>query len=156
MGATKLLAYFGFSLFLLGRFTGAGLLNRLAAHKALGLYALANVILMFVIVAKLGWLSVVALFLSFFFMSIMFPTIFALGIHGLGKKSKVASSFIVMAIMGGALLPKVMGAIGDKEGMSAGFIVPAVCFVIIALYGFSWCKLSGSQGLVGVKPGSGH
>jgi len=155
-GATKLLSYFGFSLFLLGRFTGAGLLNKLAAHKTLGLYALANVVLMGVIVAKIPWVSVIALFLSFFFMSIMFPTIFALGIHGLGNKSKVASSFIVMAIMGGALLPKVMGAIGDKEGMSAGFIVPAVCFGIIALYGFSWCKLSGSEGLVGVKTGSGH
>ncbi len=155
-GATKLLSFFGFSLFLLGRFTGAGLLNKLAAHKALGIYGLANVILMGVIVAKLGWLSVVALFLSFFFMSIMFPTIFALGIHGLGKKSKVASSFIVMAIMGGALLPKLMGAIGDKDGMSAGFIVPAACFVIIALYGFSWCKLSGSDGLLGHKPAGGH
>ena len=155
-GATKLLSIFGFSLFLLGRFTGAGLLNKLAAHKALGIYGLANVILMLLIVGKFGWVSVVALFFSFFFMSIMFPTIFALGIHGLGKKSKVASSFIVMAIMGGALLPKLMGAIGDAQGMSAGFIVPAACFVIIALYGFSWTKLSGSPGLVGVSANKGH
>jgi MFS transporter, FHS family, L-fucose permease len=58
--------------------------------------------------------------------------------------------------MGGALLPKLMGAIGDSEGMSAGFIVPAACFVIIALYGFSWCKLSGSQALVGVDASKGH
>jgi len=155
-GATKLLSIFGFSLFLLGRFTGAGLLNKIAAHKALGLYALANVILMALIVAKLEWISVVALFLSFFFMSIMFPTIFALGIHGLGAKSKVASSFIVMAIMGGALLPKLMGKLGDDFGMSAGFAVPAGCFLIIALYGFSWCKLSGSEGLLGTLPNKGH
>ncbi|MCX6877526.1 MAG: MFS transporter [Verrucomicrobia bacterium] len=155
-GATKLLSIFGFSLFLLGRFTGAGLLNKLAAHKALGLYALANVVLMGLIVARLEWVSVVALFLSFFFMSIMFPTIFALGIHGLGEKSKVASSFIVMAIMGGALLPKLMGKLGDDYGMSAGFAVPAGCFVIIAIYGFSWCKLSGSEGLLGHKPTGGH
>lgn len=156
MGATKLLAYFGFSLFLLGRFTGSGLLARISAHKALGLYALANVALMIVIVAKLGWLSVIALFLSFFFMSIMFPTIFALGIHGLGSKSKVASSFIVMAIMGGALLPKLMGKLGDDYGMSAGFAVPAGCFVIIALYGFLWPKLSKCESLHEVSTSGGH
>ena len=155
-GATKLLSIFGFSLFLLGRFTGAGLLNKLAAHKALGIYALANVVLMGLVVARFEWVSVIALFLSFFFMSIMFPTIFALGIHGLGKKSKVASSFIVMAIMGGALLPKLMGKLGDDYGMSAGFAVPAGCFIIIAIYGFSWCKLSGSPGLLGHKPSGGH
>lgn len=157
IGATKLLSYFGFTLFLLGRFTGAGLLNKLAAHKALALYGFANVILMILIVAKLGWLSVVALFLSFFFMSIMFPTIFALGIHGLGSKSKVASSFIVMAIMGGAILPKLMGRIGDDHGMSAGFAVPAACFIVIAIYGAFWSKLSGSEGLLGaVSTSKGH
>ncbi|MGC4015548.1 MAG: MFS transporter [Luteolibacter sp.] len=155
-GATKLLAYFGFSLFLLGRFTGAALLNKLAAHKALCIYAFANVVLMVLIVAKLGWISVIALFLSFFFMSIMFPTIFALGIHGLGKKSKIASSYIVMAIMGGALLPKIMGHLGDEKGMSYGFIVPAACFLVISLYGGSWRKLSGSEGLMGTSPQGGH
>ena len=111
---------------------------------------------MFVVEAKLGWLSVAAVFHSFFFLSIMFPTIFSLGIFGLGEKSKLASSFIVMAIMGGAVLPKVMGAIADADGMSAGYIVPAVCFLAIALYGFFWTKLSGSEGLNGVKIGSGH
>ena len=59
---------------------------------------------------KLGWLSVACVFLSYFFMSIMFPTIFALGIFGLGARAKKASAFIVMAIMGGAILPKLMGA----------------------------------------------
>ncbi len=155
-GATKLLSFFGFSLFLLGRFTGAGLLNKVAAHKALAAYATANVILMALIVAKLGWVSVIALFLSFFFMSIMFPTIFALGIHGLGSKSKVASSFIVMAIMGGALLPKLMGKLGDDYGMSAGFAVPAVCFLIIAAYGGLWKRLSGCEGLLGAVASKGH
>jgi FHS family L-fucose permease-like MFS transporter len=144
-GATKLLAYIGFALFLLGRFTGAGILRKISAHKVLGTYALANSILMVLIVLKLGWISLAALFLSFFFMSIMFPTIFALGIHGLGQKAKVASSFIVMAIMGGALMPKLMGHIGDLYGMSVGFSVPAVCFIVVALYGFFWQRLSGSD-----------
>ncbi|NDE85530.1 MAG: hypothetical protein EB056_05830 [Verrucomicrobia bacterium] len=75
-------------------------------------------------------------------MSVMFPTIFALGIHGLGEKSKLASSFIVMAIMGGALLPKLMGWVGDRWNMSVGFAVPLVCFAVIAAYGFSWGTLS--------------
>lgn len=155
-GATSLMSWMAFPLFLLGRFTGSFILRVTKAHNMLGLYAFINVILMFVIVAKLGWISVVAVFLSFFFMSIMFPTIFSLGIFGLGEKSKLASSFIVMAIMGGAVLPKVMGAIGDAEGMSAGYVVPAVCFMAIALYGFFWTKLSGSEGLKSVKIGTGH
>ena len=155
-GATSLMSWMAFPLFLLGRFSGSFILRVTKAHNMLSLYAIINVMLMFVIVAKLGWLSVAAVFLSFFFMSIMFPTIFSLGIFGLGEKSKLASSFIVMAIMGGAVLPKVMGAIGDKEGMSAGYVVPAVCFLVIALYGFFWTKLSGSEGLNGVKIGKGH
>jgi FHS family L-fucose permease-like MFS transporter len=155
-GATSLMSWMAFPLFLVGRFTGSFILRVTKAHKMLGLYSFINVILMFVIVAKLGWISVAAVFLSFFFMSIMFPTIFSLGIWGLGEKSKLASSFIVMAIMGGAVLPKVMGAIADKDGMSAGYIVPAVCFMAIALYGFFWTKLSGSEGLTSVKIGSGH
>jgi len=155
-GATSLMSWMAFPLFLIGRFTGSFILRVTKAHNMLGLYAFINVLLMFVIVAKLGWISVAAVFLSFFFMSIMFPTIFSLGIFGLGEKSKLASSFIVMAIMGGAVLPKVMGAIADKEGMSAGYIVPAVCFGVIALYGFFWTKLSGLEGLKSVKLRSGH
>jgi FHS family L-fucose permease-like MFS transporter len=155
-GATSLMSWLAFPLFLLGRFTGSFILRVTKAHNMLGLYAFINVLLMFVIVAKLGWLSVAAVFLSFFFMSIMFPTIFSLGIFGLGEKSKLASSFIVMAIMGGAVLPKVMGAIADADGMSAGYVVPAVCFMAIALYGFFWTRLSGSEGVNGVKIGAGH
>lgn len=155
-GATSLMSWLAFPLFLLGRFTGSFILRVTKAHTMLGLYAFINVMLMFVIVANLGWLSVASVFLSFFFMSIMFPTIFSLGIFGLGEKSKMASSFIVMAIMGGAVLPKVMGAIGDAEGMSAGYVVPAICFLAIAAYGFFWTKLSGSEGVNGVKFGAGH
>lgn len=155
-GATSLMSWLAFPLFLLGRFTGSFILRVTKAHIMLGVYSFINVILMLVVVANLGWISVISVFLSFFFMSIMFPTIFSLGIFGLGEKSKLASSFIVMAIMGGAVLPKVMGAIGDAEGMSAGYIVPAVCFIAIAMYGFFWSKLSGSDGVSNVKLGAGH
>jgi FHS family L-fucose permease-like MFS transporter len=125
--------------------TGAGILARFSAHRVLGVYALVNVLMMAAIVGRFGWLSVIALFLSFFFMSVMFPTIFALGIHGLGEKSKLASSFIVMAIMGGALLPKLMGWVGDVWNMSTGFLVPLVCFAVVAAYGFGWSRMSGSD-----------
>jgi MFS transporter, FHS family, L-fucose permease len=140
-GASNL-ASLGFVCFLAGRFTGAGLLRRFSAHRMLALYGLLNVVATFLVFLKLGWLSVACVFLSYFFMSIMFPTIFALGIFGLGTRAKRASSYIVMAIMGGALLPKVMGAVADQFDMSRGFIVPMACFVLVALYGLYWPRLS--------------
>lgn len=155
-GATKLLAYFGFTLFLLGRASGSWILSKFPAGAVMGTYATANVLLMGVIALKLGWISLVALFLSFFFMSIMFPTIFALGIHGLGEKSKTAASFIVMAIMGGALVPKLMGWVGDVRGMSAAFLVPLGCFVVVAAYGFLWPRLSGSTGMMRLSGPASH
>jgi FHS family L-fucose permease-like MFS transporter len=105
---------------------------------------------------ELGWISLAALFLSFFFMSVMFPTIFALGIHGLGEKTKTASSFIVMAILGGALVPKAMGWVGDVRGMSDAFLVPMACFVVVAAYGFLWPKLSGSRDIGAISPAGSH
>jgi FHS family L-fucose permease-like MFS transporter len=141
VGATKLLSAFGFTLFLLGRIVGTALMKSFKAHSILGIFALANTVLTALIFLKLGWLSVVCVFLTFFFMSIMFPTIFSLGIWGLGEKSKTAASFIVMAIMGGALLPKLMGEIADKYDMSKGFIVPMFCFAYVAFYAFSWARL---------------
>ena len=95
-------------------------------------------------------------FLSFFFMSIMFPTIFALGIFGLGDRAKKASAFLVMAIMGGAILPKLMGDVADSSSMSNGYLVPMVCFGIIGVYGLVWPKLSGSKTMGGVKASAGH
>jgi FHS family L-fucose permease-like MFS transporter len=89
-------------------------------------------------------------------MSIMFPTIFALGIFGLGEKAKKASSFIVMAIMGGAILPKVMGSVADKYDLSRGFIVPMLCFAVVAAYGFMWPRLSGAESMRGVSTTGGH
>ncbi|MEN6451109.1 MAG: MFS transporter [Thermoguttaceae bacterium] len=143
----SLLVAMGFVLFLLGRYTGASILKKYAAHKVLGLYGLLNVVACLLVVAKLGWLSAVCVFASYFFMSIMFPTIFALGIFGLGARAKKASAFIVMAIMGGAVLPKLMGAVADQYDMSRGFLVPMVCFALVACYGFAWPLLSGSKSL---------
>ena len=137
-----------FVCFLIGRFTGAGLLKKFSAHKVLGLYGVLNVVACCLVVfLKLGWVSVACVFLSYFFMSIMFPTIFALGIFGLGARAKKASAFIVMAIMGGAILPKLMGYVADQYDMSRGFIVPMVCFAFVAFYGYAWPKASGATSM---------
>jgi fucose permease len=150
------LASVGFFCFLIGRFTGAGILRKLSAHKVLGTYGLVNVVVCLLIFGKLGWLSVIGVFASYFFMSIMFPTIFALGIHGLGVRAKRASAYIVMAIMGGAILPKLMGAVADHYDMSRSFIVPMVCFAFVAFYGFNWSKFSKAESINGVNPTRGH
>ena len=151
-GASNL-ASLGFVCFLTGRVTGAGLLRRFAAHKVLGLYAVLNVFATLLVFFKLGWLSVACVFLSYFFMSIMFPTIFALGIFGLGARAKKAAAYIVMAIMGGAILPKLMGYVAEKSDMSRGFIVPMFCFAFVAFYGFNWSRFAKAESLNGVKVG---
>lgn len=155
-GSTFLLGTIAFPLFLLGRATGTAILRKVKASTVLGTYAAANVILCFFVTLKLGWFSIACVFLSFFFMSIMFPTIFALGIYGLGIKAKRASGYIVMAIIGGAIMPKLMGHLGDVYGMSISFLVPMLCFALVAAYGYSWPKLSKTNTTANVNLGSGH
>ena len=156
-GATRLLGYVGFVLFCAGRFVGSLVINKFPAHRVLGAYAFLNVLLCGVVVLKVGWLSVAAVFLSFLFMSVMFPTIFALGIHGLGAQSKKkASAFIVMSITGGALMPKLMGHLGDVYNMSVSFLMPLACFAFISGYGFLWSKLSQTEGGVRLSTSGGH
>ena len=89
---------------------------------------------MALVIMKLGWISVIALFSTYFFMSVMFPTIFALGLRRLGPLTKGAASFLVMAVSGGAICPPLMGAIADHSGMSIAFIIPLVCFAFIAWF----------------------
>jgi len=149
------LASVAFGFFLAGRISGAGLLRKYSAHKVLGLYGLMNVAACLLVFLKLGWFSVACVFLSYFFMSIMFPTIFALGIYGLGARAKKASAFIVMAIMGGAVLPKLMGYVADQYDMSRGFIVPLFCFAFVAFYGFNWSRFSKADSLHGANA-TGH
>lgn len=154
-GATFLLGTIAFPLFLLGRATGAALLRKVKAHSVLGTYALINVFMCGIVVLRLGWVSVAAVFLSFLFMSIMFPTIFALGIYGLGIQAKKASGYIVMAIIGGSIMPKLMGYLGDVYNMSVGFLVPMGCFVLIAIYGYLWPMLSKSPGAENISSAQG-
>lgn len=140
-GASKLLSFGGMILFFVGRFAGTQVLRFFSAHRVLAVFSAINVLLMVLICLPLHWVSFFALFLSFFFISIMFPTIFALGIRGLGEQAKFASSFLVMAIVGGAVMPIVMGRLADQFSMRIGFLMPLGCFIAIVAYALAWPAL---------------
>jgi FHS family L-fucose permease-like MFS transporter len=131
----------GILCFLIGRLVGSLILSFCSAHLTLAIYGLINSALMVLIIVHVGWASVAALFLSCFFMSIMYPTIFALGIRGLGEHTKFGSSLIVMAIVGGAILPFVMGKIADLYGMRMSFSMPLICFLGVMFYAAFWPAL---------------
>ena len=138
--ASKWLGAIGFGLFMFGRLCGSAVISQIKPHRVLAAYAVINVALTAVCMGG-GKLGMYAMFGTFFFMSVMFPTIFALGIRGLGDYTKLGSSLIVMSIVGGAIVAPFMGHIADTHSMHMGFVVPLVCFVIIALYGAAWQKL---------------
>jgi FHS family L-fucose permease-like MFS transporter len=130
----------GFVLFMGGRLCGSFVISQFKPQRVLATYAALCVVLTAVAMGG-GKLGLYALFGTFFFMSIMFPTIFALGIRGLGEHTKFASSLIVMSIVGGAIAPPLMGYIADVSSMRVGFALPLICFVFIAIYGAFWQKL---------------
>ncbi|MDE3067911.1 MAG: MFS transporter, partial [Verrucomicrobiota bacterium] len=140
-GSSLLLSFGGYLLFLIGRITGSLALRLFPADRMVAIYSAANILMMILTMNAWGWLSVTGLLLSFFFMSITYPTIFSLGIHGLGEKTKIGSSFIVQSIVGGALMPFVMGWLADNWGMRIGFLMPLLCFIFIAAYGAGWRRL---------------
>ena len=129
----------GFALFMIGRMSGSFLMGIFKPTRLLAIYASVCCLLLPVVSIGAGWISLIALYGVFFFMSIMFPTIFALGIKELGPKTKKASSFLVMAIVGGAVFPPVMGLIADKYTMSVGFWAPIPFFVFILYYALRGC-----------------
>ncbi|WP_129714117.1 L-fucose:H+ symporter permease [Pedobacter sp. SYP-B3415] len=132
--ASLILAIGGMGLFWIGRLSGSYMMKFILPQRLLGFYAVMNTILVGIVLMEWGWASVIALFLTYFFMSVMFPTIFALGVFDLGPLTKKGASFLVMAVAGGAFCPPVMGAIGDNFGMSIAFVIPMVCFAFIAWY----------------------
>ena len=138
--ASFMLGAYGFVLFTVGRFCGSAVISQFKPHRVLATYAGLCVILTALAMGggKLGFFGILG---TFFFMSIMFPTIFALSIRGLGEHTKFASSLIVMSIVGGAIAPPLMGHIADISSMRVGFAVPLVCFVVVAIYGSVWQKL---------------
>ncbi len=138
--ASEMLAFGGMGMFMVGRISGSYIMKYFSAQKLLGIYAIINTILMFFVVMGFGMASVVCIFGSYFFMSIMYPTIFAIGIENMGNNTEKASSVIVMSVAGGAAIPMLMGYIADLLSMSVGFLIPLICFAVIALFGFSKLK----------------
>ncbi len=129
---TGTLAMFG-----IGRFASAAIMKYLRPDRLMGSYALINITLVLIAIFHPGWIGVWMLFLTSFFMSLMYPTIFAMGLQGLGADSKVGGSLIVMAIIGGAVLTPLMGIIADSSGsLAISYIIPLVGYICIAGYAF--------------------
>lgn len=140
--AAYILSFGGMGLFFIGRLSGSFVMKWIKPANILALYALVNILAMFMVIAGLGWFSVVALFLSYFCMSIMFPTIFALGIKDLGAHTRKASSYLVMGVAGGAVCPMAMGWLADvTHSMAIGFLIPLACFIFIAWFGLKGYRL---------------
>ncbi len=138
--------YIAMAGFMVGRFTGTFFMKYIKPSKLLSLYAFINVVLLTIGVFAKGDLAVYAVMASPFFMSIMFPTIFALGIKELGEETKLASSFLVMSIIGGGLAPIIMGFISDKTGsMQIAYVVPLICFFFVLYYGLRGYKIKSLQ-----------
>ena len=124
-------------LLLIGRFLGTALMSIVAPGRLLGIYGAASVVLVLLaILAPSPTIAIGALLGVFFFMSIMFPTIFALGVKGLGASTKRGASLLIMSIVGGAIAPYVMGAVSDAYGIANAFFLPAACFAVVCWYGF--------------------
>jgi FHS family L-fucose permease-like MFS transporter len=125
----------GFIFFMVGRFSGSVMMSWFKPNQMLALYATVNVIAMIFVIMGLGWISLVAIYFTYFCMSIMFPTIFALGLKDLGGLTKKGSSILVMMVAGGAVCPIFMGWIADISKMAFGFVVPLLCFAFIIYFG---------------------
>jgi FHS family L-fucose permease-like MFS transporter len=124
----------GLLLFMAGRFIGTALMRWVAAPTLLALCAASALVLVGVAVLAPGWTAVIALLGVELLMSIMFPTIFSLSIDGLGRDTKLGSSLLVMSIVGGAIVPPLMGAISDRQGIQLAYLVPLICFVAVFLF----------------------
>ena len=120
---------------LLGRFSGTYLMRFIAPQKLLASFALANVVMCILVAQGYGWLSYGALFMINFFFSIMFPTIFSLGLKNLGNQTQQASSFLSMGVVGGAFFPLLMGKIADHD-VAHAYYLPIICYVVIFWFAY--------------------
>jgi FHS family L-fucose permease-like MFS transporter len=137
-----------FLLFTIGRFAGTALMRLISPNTLLAVYALINIVLCAGVIWLAGMVSVYALMAIFFFESIMFPTIFALGVKNLGDYTKKASSFIIMAIVGGALVPYVMGSLAQQYSTAFSYIVPMICFIVVFIFAVYGYKIKSNEAVL--------
>jgi len=124
-------------MFGLGRFVSAFLMQYLAPCRLMGSYCVINIVLVSIAVMHPGWAGVWMIFLTSFFMSLMYPTIFALGLQGLGSDSKLGGSLLVMAIAGGAVLTPLMGVFADRtSSVASAYSIPLLAYILIACYSY--------------------
>ena len=128
---------FSFLLFMVGRFFGTWLMSYVKPQRLLTIFSFIALALFITGTTASGLTAVVAILFASFFMSIMFPTIFALGTKNLGEQVKIGSSLVIMAIVGGAVLPPFLGLLADKTGSyQTAFMLPTLCFLVIIYYGW--------------------
>ncbi|MGC4235826.1 MAG: L-fucose:H+ symporter permease [Niabella sp.] len=123
----------------LGRIAGTFLMKFIAPNRILAAFAIGNILMCVLVAANLGWVSFVALLFINFFFSIMFPTIFSLGMKNLGDYSQQGSSFIAMGVVGGAFFPFIMGLMANKD-VALAYLLPVFCYILIFLYGVKLYK----------------
>lgn len=133
--------YFSFSMVLmtLGRFFGTFLMKYIAPNKLLAAFALGNILMCLIIAQSFGWVSFIALLMLNFFFSIMFPTVFSLGLKDLGRHTQQASSFISMGVAGGAIFPYLMGMIANED-VAKAYYLPIICYAVIFIFGAKFSK----------------
>ena len=134
LDAAKLLSVAGLGLFMCGRFIGSWIMRFVRAEKFLLICAIGTVVSTALVVMNWGIVSFVSLILIYLFEAIMFPTIFAISLRGLGNQTKRASSYLMMTPIGGAVGPLMMGYVGDMTSMSFSFIVPLISYMVVLLY----------------------
>jgi FHS family L-fucose permease-like MFS transporter len=120
--------------FMIGRFAGSAIMKHIAASRLLSLFAVSSLACLAVILLASGAAPMWAIVLLGFFHSIMFPTIFALSLKDLGPYTKLGSSLLVMSIIGGAIVPALMGYISDVSNIRYAFFVPLVCHLYVLYF----------------------
>lgn len=132
--AATLLSFGGMGLFMLGRLGGSWAMGQIRAERLLAILAIIATLATSVVVFVPNTLGFIALLVVYLCESIMFPTLFALALRGLGAHTKIASSLLIMSIVGGAVAPLLMGIVADGHSTALGFIIPLICFIVIAAY----------------------
>ncbi|SDK63674.1 MFS transporter, FHS family, L-fucose permease [Pedobacter sp. ok626] len=126
---------------LAGRFIGTFLMRVIAPNKLLAAFAFGNMLMCIIVAQSFGIVSFIALLMINFFFSIMFPTIFSLGLKNLGARTQQAASFLSMGVVGGAFFPFIMGAMADSYGIAHAYYAPIICYIVIFLFGYKFYKV---------------
>lgn len=127
---------------LAGRILGTFLMRIIAPNKLLAGFALGNIVMCIIVAQSFGLISFIALLMINFFFSIMFPTIFSLGLKNLGRRTQQAASFLSMGVVGGAFFPFIMGAVADRAGIANAYYTPIICYLVIFWFGHKLYKVN--------------